>query len=122
MESQGEAKLLRIFISSTDKFKHTPLYEVIVYAAKRYKLAGATVLKGVMGFGSSSAISTMKFWEISEKLPMVIEIIDEPEKIDKFFEIIKPYFEKIRYGCIITIEKANVVLYKTGKKKTMFNL
>ena len=80
MESQGEAKLLRIFISSTDKFKHTPLYEVIVYAAKRYKLAGATVLKGVMGFGSSSAISTMKFWEISEKLPTILPWYFDPKE------------------------------------------
>lgn len=117
MEIKGEAKLLRIFISSTDKFKHTPLYEVIVYAAKRYKIAGATVLRGTMGYGSSSRVSSLKFWEISEKLPMVIEIIDEPEKIERFFEIIKPYFEKIRFGCIITMEKANIVFYKTGTKK-----
>jgi PII-like signaling protein len=117
MEIKGEAKLLRIFISSTDKFKHSPLYEVIVFAAKRYGLAGATVFKGVMGFGSSSVINSMKFWELSEKLPMVIEIIDESEKVENFYETIKPYFEKIRYGCIVTIEKANVVLYKTGTKK-----
>ena len=117
MEIIGETKLLRIFISSTDKFKNTPLYEVIVYAAKRYGMAGATVLRGVMGYGSSSVISSMKFWEISEKLPMIIEIVDESEKIEKFFETIKPYFEKIRYGSVITMEKANVIFYKTGTKK-----
>lgn len=116
MELKGEAKLLRIFISSTDKFKHTPLYEMLVFAAKRYGLAGATVLRGVMGFGGSSAISSMKFWELTEKLPIVVEIVDESEKIEKFTEIILPYFDKIRYGCMITVEKANIVLYKTGKK------
>jgi PII-like signaling protein len=117
MEINRETKLLRIFISSTDKFKHTPLYEVIVYAAKRYGMAGATVLRGVMGYGSSSAISSIKFWEISEKLPMIIEIVDESGKVENFFEIIKPYFEKIRYGSVITMEKANVIFYKTGIKK-----
>ncbi len=114
---QGEAKLMRIFISSTDKFKHAPLYEVIVYAAKRYGLAGATVLRGVMGFGGSSNVSSMKFWEISEKMPIVIEIVDESVKVEKFFETIKPYFEKIKNGCFVTMEKTSVVIYKTGSKK-----
>jgi PII-like signaling protein len=117
MEMKGEAKLLRVFISSTDKFKHTPLYEVIVFAAKRYGLAGATVLRGVMGFGGSSAISSMKFWEITEKLPIVVEIVDESEKIEKFTQTILPYFEKIRNGCMITVEKANIILYKKGNKE-----
>jgi hypothetical protein len=114
MVTNTEAQLLRIFISSTDKFKHTPLYEVIVFAAKRYGLAGATVLKGVMGYGGSNAISSVKFWELTEKLPMVIEIVDEPEKIRKFSETILPYFNKIRYGGLITLEKATIVLYKQG--------
>ena len=121
METNSEAKLLRIFISNTDKFKHTPVYEVVVYAAKRYGLAGATVLRGVMGFGSSSVISSTKFWEITEKLPVVVEIVDDAEKIEKFFETIKPYFEKIRNGCIVTMEKAHVVLYKTGTKKNLLD-
>ena len=117
MDIHGQAKILRIFISSTDRFKHTPLYEVIVYAAKRYGLKGATVLKGVMGFGSSSVVHSQKFWEVSEKLPMVIEIVDEPKKIEDFTETILPYFEKIRTGCMITVEKADVVLHKKGRKK-----
>ena len=81
MEIKGEAKVLRIFISNTDKFKHNSLYEMIVFAAKRYDLAGATVLKGVMGYGSSSVIHSVKFWEITEKLPVVIEIVDEAKKL-----------------------------------------
>ena len=67
MEGNGEAKLLRVFISNTDKFKYTPLYEVIVYAAKRYGLSGATVLKGIMGYGPSSNESSAKLIEIVEK-------------------------------------------------------
>lgn len=121
MEIKGEAKVLRIFISNTDKFKHNSLYEMIIFAAKRYGLAGATVLKGVMGYGSSSVIHSVKFWEITEKLPVVIEIVDEAEKIEKFTEKILPWFEKLRYGCMITVEEVNLVLYKQGSKKNFFN-
>lgn len=117
METNSKAKLLRIYISSTDKFKHAPLYEVILYAAKRYNLAGATVLRGIMGYGLSSKISSLKFWEITEKVPVILEIIDEDQKIDSFFNIIQPYFAKIRYGCIITSEEVNIMLYKQGNKK-----
>jgi uncharacterized protein len=93
---------------------------VIVFAAKRYGLAGATVLKGVMGFGASRSISSMKFFEISEKMPMVVEIIDESEKVEKFTGIILPYFDKVRNGCMITEEKASIILYKKGMKKSFF--
>jgi len=121
MEIKGEAKILRIYVSSTDRFKHDLLYETIVFAAKRYGLAGATVHKGVMGFGSSSKVYSVKFWEITEKLPVVVEIVDESEKVEKFVETIKPWFEKLRYGCLITIEKADIVLYKSGTKKGFLN-
>lgn len=121
MEITGEAKLLRIFISNTDKFKHQPLYQMIVFAAKRYGISGTTVLKGAMGYGSSSVIRSSGFWEITEKLPMVIEIIDDAEKIDAFTERILPWFKKLRYGCIITVEDANIVLHKKGEKKGYFN-
>jgi uncharacterized protein len=119
MKAKKEASLLRIFLSSTDKYEHKPLYEVIVFAAKENSMAGATVLRGVMGYGASSGITNSKFWEITEKIPMVIEVIDSTEKIEKFYEVIKSYFEKVRYGCVITIEKTNIVYQKTGKKKAM---
>jgi PII-like signaling protein len=117
MKSDYKAKRLRIYISSTDKFKHTPLYEVIVYSAKRYGIAGATVMKGVMGYGASSEIHSNKLWEITEKLPLVVEIIDEQHKIDLFFESIKPYFDKIGKGHIITVDETTVIMHKAGKKK-----
>jgi len=116
METGKEAKVMRIFVSSTDKFKHSPLYEVIVYAARRYGMAGATVTKGIMGYGASSSISSMRFFELTEKLPMVIEIVDEADKIDEFTEVLLPYFEKIRYGCLITVEKTTIALYKKGTR------
>lgn len=117
MKIEGNAKILRIFISNTDKFKHTSIYEVLVFAAKRYGLAGATVLKGSMGYGSSNVIQSVKFWELTEKLPMVVEIVDEADKIDRFTEKILPWFDKLRYGCLITTEEANIVLHKQGTKK-----
>jgi len=117
MDTNKEIKLLRIFMSNTDKFKHQPLYEVIVFEAKKYGLAGATVLKGIMSYGASSIINTTNLWEVSEKLPIVIEIIDESEKIESFFESIKHYFQNIEKGFLVTIEKVNVVLYKSGKIK-----
>ena len=116
METTGEAQLLRIFISSTDKFKHKPLYEVVVFAAKRFGLSGATVLKGFMGYGTSSIVYSQRLWEISEKLPVVIEIIDETEKIEAFVDSILPYFEKIPKGGLITLEKVNIVLQKHGTR------
>lgn len=120
METNSEAKLLRIYISSTDKFRHIPLYEVIVFAAKRYGMAGATILKGVMGYGASNVIHSMKFWELTEKIPIVVEIVDESEKIEKFTETILPYFEKIRNGGMITLEKVNIVLHKKGNANPKF--
>jgi hypothetical protein len=122
MQKQGEAKILRIFISNTDKFKHAPLYEMVVFAARRYGLAGATVIKGTMGYGSSNVIRSVKFWEITEKLPIVIEIVDEAEKIEKFTKKILPWFEKLRYGCLITVEDVKVILFKQGTKKSLFEL
>jgi hypothetical protein len=117
MNPLDKAKRLRIYISSTDKFKHSPLYEVIIFAARRYGIAGATVLKGIMGFGSSSEVYTNKLWEISEKLPLIVEIIDEPAKIDLFFESIKPYFEKIGKGHIVTVDETTILLHRQGIKK-----
>ena len=116
MQPDSKAKRLRIYISSTDKFKHSPLYEVIVYAAKRYGIKGATVLKGIMGFGASSEVHSYKLWEISEKLPLLIEIIDESDKIDSFVESIRPYFEKLGKGHLVTVDEITVLIHKTGSK------
>jgi uncharacterized protein len=118
MKMKDEAEVLRIFLSSTDKFKHQPLYQVIVFAAKRDGLTGATVLKGVMGFGVSSAVYSPTYWEITEKIPMVVEIVDDSEKIEKFIDTILPYFENTNKGCLITVEKAKIILHKKGSKKT----
>lgn len=117
MKPHQTAKRLRIYISSTDKFEHKPLYEVIVYSARSFGITGATVLKGIMGYGASSEIYSNKLWEISEKIPLVVEIIDEPHKIEAFIESIKPLFETIGKGHIITIDETTVLFHKTGIRK-----
>lgn len=122
MKSDDNVKVLRVYTSSTDKLKHTPMYEMIVFAARRNGMAGATVHKGVMGYGSSSVVHSAKFWETNDKLPVVVEIIDESSKIDAFFEVIKPYLESVRFGCLVTIEDVHVMLHKAGRKKPVFEL
>jgi uncharacterized protein len=117
MDPGNKAKRLRIYISSTDKYEHTPLYEHIVFAAKKQGIAGATVLKGMMGYGASSEIYTDRLWEISEKIPLVVEIIDEQERIDAFFESIKHCFGKSGKGHIITIDETMILLHRAGIKK-----
>jgi uncharacterized protein len=117
MNNNSEAIRLRIFISSTDKLKDSNLSELLVYQAKKNGMAGATVTKGIMGFGASSVIHSYKYWEVSDKVPVVIEVTDEAAKIQSFYEIIKPYLESMRYGCLVTTEKVNILLYKAGEKK-----
>lgn len=117
MDTSKELSLLRIFVSSTDIYGHEPLYELITIMAKKEGLAGATVLRGVMGFGASSKIHSSKFWELTEKLPMVVEIVDETEKVKNFFNTIKPILNSIPKGIMATIEKTNVLMYKSGKKE-----
>jgi len=122
MESNQEATRLRIYISNTDKFRHSLLSETLVFAARRYGLAGATVIRGSMGYGSSTVVHTTKFWEITDKLPVVVELVDEAPKIDRFLKGIRPWFDKIPTGCMITAEKVEIVLFKQGVKRKFFEL
>ena len=117
MKPDDKVKRLRIYISSTDKYKHSPLYEVIVYAARSFGITGATVLKGIMGYGASSEIYSNKLFEISEKLPLILEIIDEPGKIDAFIESMQQLFDEIGKGHIITVDETTILRHKTGIKK-----
>ncbi|HBB91045.1 MAG TPA: hypothetical protein DC042_04855 [Bacteroidales bacterium] len=117
MKNNSQAAHLRIFLSSTDKLKNVTLYESIVFQAKKQGLAGATVTKGIIGYGASSIIHSYKFWEITEKVPTIVEIIDEEEKVVAFYETIRPFLEEMQYGCLVTLSKVDVVLYKSGKKR-----
>ncbi len=116
MEIKGEAKLVRIFVGESDIYNHIPVYEVIVNEARRFHLAGATVFKGIMGFGRNSIIHTAKILRLSEDMPMVVEIVDEEEKIDKFLPIVHDIFEKANSGGLVTMEKAEIIKYVSNKK------
>jgi uncharacterized protein len=116
MDPKAKTRIMRIYLSSTDKYKNEPLFEKLVFLAKKHRMAGATVIKGVMGFGASSAVTSTRFWAVSEKLPMIIEVVDEKEKIAGFFRIIKPYLDKVRKGIMVSIEKTDVLMYKQGGK------
>ena len=115
MENNPNAKLLRIFLGESDKIDGQPLYEAIVFEAKKQGLSGATVTKGVMGFGPNSNVHTTKLFEISSDLPFIIEIVDTEEKIMSFTKIVENFFEQSKSGGLITIEKAVVIRYKAGK-------
>jgi PII-like signaling protein len=117
MKNNSSALIMRVFISSTDKYREGLIYEHIVFKAKEYGLAGATVFKGILGFGASSVIYSYRFWEVTEKLPVVVEIIDHEDKILSFYELIRPVLETIRYGCLVTTEKTDILMYRSGKKQ-----
>ncbi len=108
MKLPREAKLLRIFVGESDKHKGRPLYEAIVQEARRQGLAGATVLHGAVGFGASSRIHTAKILRLSEDLPMVIEIVDEEEKINAFL----PDLDEMIGEGLVTMEKVEVLVYR----------
>jgi len=103
-----EGKLLRIFVGESDRWDGKPLYEAIVLEARKRGLAGATVIKGFMGFGAHSRIHTAKLLELSQDLPIIVEIVDAAEKIEAFM----PDLEKMVGDGLITIERAEVLLYR----------
>lgn len=111
MKLQGEAKLLRIFIGESDKIGGIPVYEKIVLDARKNHLAGATVYKGIMGFGAKSRIHTAKILRLSEDMPLVIEIVDEQSKIENFIPVVEEIFENSKCGGLITLERAEIIKY-----------
>lgn len=108
MKLEGEAKLLRIFIGESDKWQGQPLHEAIVLEAKRHGLAGATVFKGIMGFGAHSRIHSTKVLQLSEDLPLMIEIVDSEEKIRAFLPLLDTM---VREG-LVTLERVEVIRYR----------
>jgi PII-like signaling protein len=112
MQIPKQALLLRIFIGEDDKFGGSPLHEAIVLKARELHLAGATVLRGPMGFGASSRLHTAKILRLSEDLPLVIEIVDSEDKINGFL----PTLDEMMTSGLITLEKVQVLQY--GPKST----
>lgn len=116
MQTDSEAKLLRIFIGESDKYHGRPVYEEIVLKAREANLAGATVIKGIMGFGANSKIHTSKLLTLSEDMPLIIEIVDTLEKIESFIPTINNIFETANIGGLVTIENAQIIKYSANKR------
>jgi uncharacterized protein len=114
MKLPAEAELLRIFIGESDRYHGKPLFEVIVTEARRCNLAGATVVKGMLGFGANSRIHTAKLLRLSEDLPLIVEIVDAREKIEAFL----PILDTMVTEGLITLEKVRVIAYRHNSAVT----
>jgi PII-like signaling protein len=108
MKIEGAGELLRIFVGESDQWNGRPLHEAILLAAREQGLAGATVVRGLAGFGATSRIHTVKILRLSEDLPMVIEIVDQPEKIQAFL----PTIDQMVTEGMVTLEKVDVLIYR----------
>jgi PII-like signaling protein len=112
MNLPHDAMLLRVFIGESDRWKHKPLYEAIVMKAREMHMAGATVLRGAMGFGKSSRLHTAKILRLSFDLPIVIELVDSEEKIQAFL----PILDEMMKGGLVTLEKVRVIDYRAAER------
>ena len=109
----GEARLLRIFLGESDRAGHRPLYEALVLRARAAGLAGATVLRGPMGFGHATTLHTAKILRLSEDLPIVIEIVDRADAIERFLESVAPLIGH----ALVTLETVTVIRYEAEEEK-----
>jgi uncharacterized protein len=113
MKSRSEGQLLRIFIGESDRWEGRPLYEAIVHRARAAGLAGATVIRGLEGFGAHSRLHTTRILRLSEDLPVVIEIVDEAERIEAFL----PALDEMVAEGMVTLEKVRVIAYRAPEGK-----
>jgi uncharacterized protein len=111
MRIEGEGQLLRIFVDESDQFEGKPLYAAIVHRARSEGLGGATVLRGMMGFGANSLIHTQNRVGLVEDMPVVIEIVDKEDKVKRFL----PVLDKMVREGLITLEKVNIIAYRTSR-------
>ncbi|MCL4693450.1 MAG: DUF190 domain-containing protein [Candidatus Hydrogenedentes bacterium] len=111
MEIPSDAQLVRIYIGESDKSGHRPLYEVIVTEARKRGMAGATVLRGMMGFGKNSRMHTTKILRLSEDLPLVIDIVDSRERVQEFL----PELNAMVTNGLVTVENIQVEVYRHDK-------
>src|SRR5215471_8441940 len=112
MNIPEEGTLLRIFLGESDRLGGRPLYEAIVLKAREMHLAGATVLRGHMGFGKHSRLHTAKILRLSEDLPIVVEIVDSEERI----QTLLPWLDRVMHEGLVTLEKARVLRYVAGER------
>lgn len=108
MNTPEETIMLRIYVSSTDTVKHVPVHEAVAYATRRYDMAGCTVYKGLMGSGRHTHLMSPKFWEIVEKVPVIIEIIDTSERIERFLGKISGWLDRLPHGCLVCTQPVRI--------------
>jgi len=113
--SNSEYSTLKVHASTTDKIHSKLLYEYLVELARDKGISGATVFRGIMGYGASSTIQSSRFWELTEKLPVVIQFVDLTEKLEAFYSEIKEELLNMPKGCMVTLEPVQVLLSKKGK-------
>ncbi len=111
VKTEGEAQLLRIHVAEDDRYDGTPLYEAIVLKARDMGIAGATVYRGVLGYGASAQLHTSKVLRLSEDMPMIVELVDQQDKINEMLPVLD---EMVSEG-LVTLEKVRVIMYREGK-------
>ena len=116
MKTSEKTGILKIYMGENDTVNGRPLFEEIVFEAKKAGLAGATVIKGIMSFGASHSVHTMKIFALSDKLPIVVEIVDNIEKLDEFANTINELMDLSKKGGLVTFQELEVVRYISGDK------
>ena len=116
METKGTGKLLRVYVGADDRHGSHPLYEAIVLRLREIGLAGATVLRGIEGFGADSRVlHTSRLLRLSQDLPVLIEVADTDENIERAVQVIEEMLEEVGCGSLMTLEKVEIIRYKPGE-------
>lgn len=116
MKISGNAGILKIYVGESDKIHGRPLYEEIVFEARKAGMAGATVYKGIMSFGASHSVHTMKIFALSSDMPVSVEIIDNVEKLDSFAVKVNELMDHSKKGGLVTFQEVDVLRYQVGEK------
>jgi len=115
VEFKGTGKLLRVFVGADDRYKGRPLFEAIVLKMREIGLAGATVLRGIEGYGANSRVlRTSRLLRLSEDLPVLVEVVDAEEKIEGAVAVIEEMLEEVGCGSMMTLERVEIIRYKPG--------
>ncbi len=116
MKTSEKTGILKVYMDENDKVNGRPLFEEIVFEARKAGIAGATVTKGIMSYGASHSIHTLKIFALSDKLPIIIEMVDNIEKLDEFAKTINELMDLSKKGGLVTFQELEVVRYIPGEK------
>lgn len=120
MNIEGKAGIMKVYVGESDKVNGRPLYEEIVFAARNAGLAGASVFKGILSFGASHSVHTMKIFALSGDMPVLIEIVDTEKNLENFYPVLNKMMDESKKGGLITIQKLKVLRYRKGQKYNEF--